>query len=138
MHHTLDISQPLTTSQHRSVPDMPTDMTHFARHLHELRRARGWSQPELAKMVGTSGPVIGRYERGEVTPSVDAARKIADALGATLDYMTGDVFLDEPEKDKAIQERCRALAGLPAEDLGHIFYLLDGLIRDAKARLTYS
>ncbi|UCF95714.1 MAG: helix-turn-helix transcriptional regulator, partial [Desulfobacterales bacterium] len=30
-----------------------------------LRKQRGWSQQQLAKKVGTSGPIIGRCERGE-------------------------------------------------------------------------
>lgn len=32
------------------------------------------SQDELAKRVGTSSPIIGRYERGEIKPSIDMAK----------------------------------------------------------------
>lgn len=41
-------------------------------------------------MVGTSGDIIGKYERGENTPSIEVAAKIADALGVTLDYLIKD------------------------------------------------
>jgi transcriptional regulator with XRE-family HTH domain len=36
-------------------------------------------------MYGT----IGRYARGEVSPSVDVAKKITDALEVSLDYLAG-------------------------------------------------
>ncbi len=42
----------------------------FAGRLLALRKQRGWSQPELAKKIGISGAIIGRYERGEITPSI--------------------------------------------------------------------
>ena len=32
------------------------------------RKARGLTRDELAAQVGTSGAIIGRYERGEITP----------------------------------------------------------------------
>jgi len=27
----------------------------FAKRLHDLRRLKGWSQPEVGKLIGTSG-----------------------------------------------------------------------------------
>ena len=47
----------------------------FAKRLHDLRRLKGWSQPEVGKLIGTSGAIIGRYERGEMTPSIEVAKK---------------------------------------------------------------
>jgi len=40
-------------------------------------------------MVGTSAPIIGRYERNEIKPSIETAKNIADALGVTIDYLIG-------------------------------------------------
>lgn len=40
--------------------------------------ARFCSQPELGKQVGISGTIIGRYKRGEITPSIEVAKKLAD------------------------------------------------------------
>ena len=40
-----------------------------------LRKESGWSQKHLAEMIGTNGPIIDRYERGEMTPSVEVVRK---------------------------------------------------------------
>ena len=46
--------------------------------------------------------------------------------------------LPDPFKERAIQARCRALASLPEKDQERIFYTIDGLIRDAKARVAYA
>jgi transcriptional regulator with XRE-family HTH domain len=34
--------------------------------------------------------VISRYERGKAVPSIEAAKKIADALEVSLDYLVGE------------------------------------------------
>jgi transcriptional regulator with XRE-family HTH domain len=54
-----------------------------------LRDKKGFSQTELADKSGVSRVMIGKYERGEALPSIDAAKKIADALEVSLDYLVG-------------------------------------------------
>jgi transcriptional regulator with XRE-family HTH domain len=54
-----------------------------------LRGKNGFSQSDLADKSEVSRVMIGKYERGEAIPSVDAAKKIADALGVSLDYLVG-------------------------------------------------
>jgi predicted transcriptional regulator len=39
--------------------------------------------------IQTSSAIIGRYERNETTPSVEAAAKIGDALDGSLVYLVG-------------------------------------------------
>ncbi len=51
----------------------------------DLRKEKALSREALGKMVGTSGAVIGRYEREEIAPSIQVAAKIADALDVSLD-----------------------------------------------------
>ena len=55
-----------------------------------LRKSKKISQAGLAGQAGVSREIIGRYERNEVSPSVDVAKKIADALEVSLDYLAGD------------------------------------------------
>lgn len=52
-----------------------------------LHKEKGWSQAGLANKSQVSREMIGKYERGRAVPSVDAAKKIADALGVTIDYL---------------------------------------------------
>jgi len=42
----------------------------------ELRKAKALSQTDFAKSVGVSREMIGRYERGEVMPSIEVAKKM--------------------------------------------------------------
>ncbi|MCP4278303.1 MAG: helix-turn-helix transcriptional regulator [Gammaproteobacteria bacterium] len=108
----------------------------FANRLLALRKQRGWSQPTLAKKVGTSGAIIGRYERGEITPSIGVARKLAEALEVTLDYLVGDNELNGIQ-DKAMLDRWQSLETLKPDDRERILYVIDSLMRDAKTRQAY-
>jgi transcriptional regulator with XRE-family HTH domain len=70
-----------------------------------LRKRQGWSQQQLAKKIGTSGPIVGRYERGEMTPSVEVAKKLADTFDVTLDFLADDTGRTAEIKDKAMLQR---------------------------------
>ena len=109
----------------------------FAKRLLTLRKARGWSQPELAKLIGTSGAIVGRYERGEMTPTVGVAQKLADALGVTLDYLVADKDSPNTLQDKALLARWQELESLPRDEQERILFVIDSLVRDAKARQAY-
>ncbi|WP_414692279.1 helix-turn-helix domain-containing protein [Pedobacter sp. CFBP9032] len=43
----------------------------------------------MAKEANVFREIIGRYERNEVSPSVDVAKKIADTLEVSLNYLAG-------------------------------------------------
>jgi len=53
-----------------------------------LRVEKGWTQAELATRAETHISAIGHWERGLRVPTAENARKMADALGCTLD----DIF----------------------------------------------
>lgn len=103
-----------------------------------LRKELGWSQQKLAKTVGTSGPIIGRYERGEMTPSVEVAKKLANTFGVTLDFLADDAGRTAEIKDKAMLQRIIEIEALDTEDKKTIVRVLDSLLRDAKARKAYA
>lgn len=113
------------------------DMDHLGKRIQELRKAKGWSQPDLAKQVGASPTIIGRYERNDATPSVDAAKRVADAFGVTLDYLVSENAGENPLQDRDAYERCKALADLPEDDKVHAFYVIDSIVRNVKARIAY-
>jgi transcriptional regulator with XRE-family HTH domain len=103
-----------------------------------LRKERGWSQQQLAKSLGTSGPIVGRYERGEMTPSVEVAKKLAETFGVTLDYLVDDTNRAANIKDKAMLQRMLEIEALDSEDKKTIVHVLDSLLRDAKAKKAYA
>jgi len=51
-----------------------------------LRMLRGLTQAQLAEMVGTRQPSIARLENGSSTPSLSFLNKIAEALGAKIEF----------------------------------------------------
>lgn len=107
----------------------------FDKRLTELRKAKKYSQEELAKLISVHTNILGRYERGEVKPSIDVAVSLADVLGVTLDYLVGK---DDVELDKDIANRILTIQKLPDNDKNHILFTIDAMIRDAKARTAYA
>ena len=74
-------------------------MDSFGKKITALRKEKKISQGELAKLINTSTSVIGRYERDEMTPSIEAARKRAKILGTTVGYL-----LDETEQENLFKD----------------------------------
>jgi transcriptional regulator with XRE-family HTH domain len=95
----------------------------------ELRKQKGLTRDELGKQIGTSGAVIGRYERNEITPSVEIAKKMADALEVSLDYLIGSTSLN---LNKKMLYRLELLENLGKEERDRILYVMDSLLRDAQ------
>lgn len=105
--------------------------------IHQPRKENGWSQQTLAKQLGTIGPVIGKYERGEMMPSVEVAGRLADAFGVTLDYLVDTTGKVAEIKDKAMLTRLADIERLDSEDKKTIIKVVDSLLRDAKAKQAY-
>jgi transcriptional regulator with XRE-family HTH domain len=62
----------------------------FGRTLRARRQAAGVTQEELAYSAGVHRTFVSLLERGERSPSFEAMRKLASALGTTA----GDLVLD--------------------------------------------
>ncbi len=77
-------------------------MASFGKRLRELREAKDISQHDLAKLMNTSYTVIGKYERDEMIPSIDVAKKLPTHLKRTIGYL-----LDETD-DEYIKGYLRA------------------------------
>jgi len=106
----------------------------FGKRVLEARKGLKMSQEELAKKLGIHAPLIGRYERDEVKPSIEVASNIANALNISLDYLVGTTDL---ELEKSILDKIIAIQTLNKEDKKQILTTIDALLRDAKARQTY-
>ena len=103
-------------------------------HIASLRRKKKLSQAELGKRAGTSGDLIGKYERNETKPSIEVVIKIADILEISIDYLVGKTKF---EIDDEILKRIENIISLPTEKKELIFTVIDALIRDYKAGLAY-
>ncbi len=57
--------------------------------LRSLRERYGYSQRQVAKIIGVSPSVISSYETGERTPSIDVLLSLANIYKCSTDYLLG-------------------------------------------------
>lgn|SRR5690606_28516801 len=100
-----------------------------------LRKKKGLSQAELGKMIGTSGDVIGRYERGDITPSIEADSKTTDALEVSGDYLIGKTKM---EVDADTMRRLEDISTLSEENKKFILNMIDMALRDFKTKKAHA
>jgi transcriptional regulator with XRE-family HTH domain len=100
-----------------------------------IRKKKSLSQADLGKMIGTSGDVIGRYERGDITPSIDVVTKIADALEVSIDYLIGKTNL---QLDKQAVKRIEDISNLPDDNKTFVLNLIDMALRDFKVKKAHA
>jgi transcriptional regulator with XRE-family HTH domain len=96
----------------------------------KLRKDKDWSQSELATQSGVSREMIGKYERGEAVPSIEAAKKIADAFEVSLDYLVGEGI--NSKFDKKTVSRLQDIEKLAGIDKEHVFAMLDAFLAKNK------
>lgn len=56
-----------------------------------MRKARGWSQEDLAEQVGVSRQAVSRWESGTAKPDADKIIAICDLFGVSADYLLRDM-----------------------------------------------
>ncbi len=102
----------------------------FGERITYARKQKKLTQSDLGKLVGTSGDIIGKYERDEIKPSVDVAAKIADALAVTIDYLVKDAQYQNIDNDAL--NRLQQIEKLPKEERSHLFATMDAFFAKNK------
>jgi transcriptional regulator with XRE-family HTH domain len=91
----------------------------FGRTLQDLRREIGLSQTELAARSGTAIDSLRNWEQDRALPKIDAATRLARALGVSLDRLAvreEKGTTDTPAKPRGRPPRATP-ATPPAEEL---------------------
>jgi transcriptional regulator with XRE-family HTH domain len=107
----------------------------FGKRLLEARKKKGFSQEEVANRLNTKAPVIGRYERDEAKPSIEAAARLANLLEVSLDYLVGN---SDVEVNTNMLNRVLQLQTLNEDDKNTALKLLDAFLRDSKTKQAYA
>ena len=107
-------------------------MIDIANRIALLRKEKNMTQAELAKMVDASREIISKYEKDGVMPSIEMAKKIADAFGVTLDYLVGEG--SNAKFDKKTLKRINDIEAMDNEFKAQLFNIMDAVIRDYKTR----
>ena len=53
------------------------------------RKAKNWTQLDLAKALNVNVKNVSRWELGQAKPSLDAAAELANALDTSIDFLAG-------------------------------------------------
>ena len=64
-------------------------MGNFQNMLKQLRKSKGLTQDELAKLLKVSRSAIGMYENGSREPDYETLEVIADYFNVDIDYLLG-------------------------------------------------
>jgi len=107
----------------------------FAKRLYDIRTEKKLTRKKLGQLIGTSGAIIGMYERSERTPSIEVARKIANVLEVSLDFLVGNIDL---RINAEVLNKIQQIQELPQEDQSHLFYLLDSVLQNVKAKQAFA
>ncbi|MCG6167191.1 helix-turn-helix domain-containing protein [Leptospira sanjuanensis] len=110
-------------SEMKKVPSKHQN-TGFPDRLKELRIQKGFSQEDLAKLVGLHKNHIGRYERGDSQPTADKITKLAGVLEVTGDFLLGNTTEDQ------------AKVQLGNKDLLNLFSEVEKLSNEDKEKVT--
>lgn len=102
----------------------------------ELRKAKSWSQEDLAKEIGSSRVMIGKYERNDNAPSIEVLLKMAKAFDVTVDYIIGEGQLSTYDKD--VLKRIEDIEQLDDETRSKLFFLIDNIIQNFKTKQAFS
>ena len=108
----------------------------FGEKITKLKKLKNLSQVALAKITGISRDAISKYERGDSVPSVDYAKRIADALGVSLDYLVSNSDKEDVLDNDAVK-RIKEIQDLPLSEKDKIYSVIDALVRDYKTKKAY-
>ena len=75
-------------------------MKNIGERIAKVREDNGLSRAEFGAKIGLSQNTIGRYERGEGVPDVDAANLLCKIFGVNLSWLVNGEDLSEDEESK--------------------------------------
>src|SRR5690606_70065 len=98
-------------------------MVSIGERISQFRKTKGWSQDELARQIDSSRVMIGKYERGDNSPSIEVIVKLAKAFDVSVDYLLGEGM--NATYDKEMVKRLDEVENLPSEEKQRIFHYMD-------------
>lgn len=64
----------------------------FGEKLQKLRKAKGWTQEELAHQISVSRQALSKWEQGAVVPDTENILQISRLFGVSTDYLLHDDY----------------------------------------------
>ena len=76
----------------------------FSENLKAMRKAKGYTQEELAIKLNVTRQTISKWEKGLSVPDVDFLFKIADVLETNVGTLLGGAIMDEVNKGTVAEQ----------------------------------
>lgn len=109
----------------------PTDPAAVGLRVRALREAMGHSLRDLAERSGVSAPMLSQVERGETSPTLSIASRIARGLDLSLSQL---LRLDEGDAVTVVRRNGRVPGG--ARSRGHSYEVLTPPIPGQRAEVS--
>lgn len=85
----------------------------IAERLQELRKKAGYSQEQVAEMLGISRQAISKWESGQGNPEIDNVIKLTEIYHVSADYILlgqeSNPIVSTPEKKRLSKEARKAI-----------------------------
>lgn len=76
----------------------------FGENLKAVRKAKGYTQEELAIKLNVVRQTVSKWEKGLSVPDADVLSKIADVLDTKVSLLLGGTMPDEADKDAVAEQ----------------------------------
>jgi transcriptional regulator with XRE-family HTH domain len=114
------------------MPAKKPPKTSFGERLFALRTARGLTQVDVAKALGTSQRVISYYETKGELPTPDFLVALVRILGTTADELLGikpaKLRPDNTPEQRRLWKRFQRMESLPERDQRAVIRLINSLV----------
>jgi transcriptional regulator with XRE-family HTH domain len=101
-------------------------MMNIGSRIAELRDQKGFTQEELAAMLGISRASLSHYEKNRREPDTNTLAKIADTFQVSIDYLVGRTTKSDSVLDEEVREFVDRLELSDAELLEKFALTIDG------------
>jgi transcriptional regulator with XRE-family HTH domain len=100
----------------------------LGRRIQRLRKARGYTQEQLAEAIDINAKYLSSVERGEENPTLDLLLRLSKGLQVELPELFQ--FVQEGESRERLRQKVEGLiADLNEEELRRVVRVLEALIR---------
>ena len=109
------------------------DAPPFGQRLAALRKEKGLSQDQFAKLLGATRTAVDYYERRAINPGIELIRRCAEALGVSIsEFVSDQAVTSAPRKrgpKSELEQRMEVVARLPRAKQRKILEVVDALLK---------
>jgi len=118
----------------------PVDEKEIGSRLQALRKRRGITQSEIAKMLGIEQPLVSAYERGTIRMHGAIVAAFAKALRVSADEILGlaPASTSDPLKDRRFLRRLERIERLPKRAKQTLLKTIDAYVEGSERQARAS